>query len=56
MDRRQLFKTALAVGVVATIPKAVATPPPKVDRAPYDTDDRCYDEWLEDYGKDEMHL
>ena len=60
MNRRDLLKYTLAIPVVGCVQQSdvftLREQPEKVNRAPRDTDGPEYDEWLDDYGKDEMHL
>jgi hypothetical protein len=64
MDRRAFLGLTVAVPAVVvaerhykrtTLSEAelVKLTTQVMDRAPYDTDDECWDEWL---SKDEMHL
>ena len=70
MNRRDLLKYTLAIPVVGCVQQSdvyklerdgvmlnpIKHPANTDERAPYDTDSPYYDEWLDDYGKDEMHL
>ena len=67
MNRRDIFKSLLGVGAVALVAK-----PEKKPKFPFyrtywkrdgdkytyvvDTDDRYFDNWLDNHNKDEMHL
>ena len=55
MNRRDLLKLTIAGTALPIVWKWSETPPPKKVRAPVDTDDRKYDDWL-DANKDLMHL
>jgi hypothetical protein len=60
MNRRDIFKLlGLSVVGCATYPKTDIESPKEVSKRPVvDTDDRYYDEWLDNYeaNKDSMHL
>ena len=59
MDRRTLLGLFLAVPAIVacnTQPDPIPPIEKNADRGPVDTDDPYYDEWLDDYNKDSMHL
>ena len=63
MDRRTLLGLFLAVPAVVMACEPEKKPiPPVAERGPVDTDDREYDEWLDEhdyvrgFDKDSMHL
>ncbi|MHA2429342.1 MAG: hypothetical protein ACXADB_15085 [Candidatus Hermodarchaeia archaeon] len=62
MNRRDIFKSFLGLSVAGCAGNEIfrLEDKPKMDyKRPdvvVDTDDRYYDEWLDEYGKDEMHL
>jgi len=57
IDRRAFLGLSLAVPAVVVVERHNSYKcSVSENMAPRDTDDRCWDEWFEDYGKDEMHL
>jgi len=60
MDRRAFLGLTVAVPAVVVAERHcredVKVSSTTLTCAPRDTDDRCYDEWLDDYSKDQMHL
>ena len=55
VDRRAFLGLTVAVPVVVCSQSSYKCSVSE-NRAPRDTDDSYYDEWLDDYNKDEMHL
>jgi len=56
IDRRAFLGLSIAVPAVCVCTQPNDANDVVENKAPRDTDDREYDEWLDDYGKDERHL
>jgi hypothetical protein len=63
MNRRDIFKGLIALPVVGCVQQSdvftLREQDKKVNKRPdvvVDTDDRYFDNWLDNHNKDEMHL
>ena len=58
MNRRELLALGIAIPFTTVTYGKESFPKESVKKGylPYDTDDRMYDLWLDDYDKDMMHL
>ena len=56
IDRRAFLGLTVAVPAIVVAERHYQKKLKPLELGPVDTDDRCYDEWLDDYDKDRMHL